>query len=159
MKRVVIGGPGRIGAKTVALRRGPGHEGLAAAPEPGVDPVTGEGLALALAGADVVVDLANSRAVEPAAVLACFTAHEQNLLAAEARAGVQHHVVLSIVGTDCAPDNGYLRAQVAQEALSKGAGVPYTVMRSTQCMEFLGPIADAGQQVGARPPRAVASRL
>jgi uncharacterized protein YbjT (DUF2867 family) len=149
MKIVVIGGTGLIGSKAVALLRGAGHEVLAAAPDTGVDTVTGEGLAPALAGADVVIDLANSRSFEPSAVMAFFTAHEKNLLAAAASAGVRHHVVLSIVGTDRAPDNGYFRAKVAQEELIKGSGVPYTVIRSTQFMEFLGPIADAGQKDGA----------
>jgi uncharacterized protein YbjT (DUF2867 family) len=149
MKIVVIGGTGLIGSKTVALLRGAGHDVLAAAPDTGVDTVTGEGLAQALAGADVVIDLANSRSFEPSAVMEFFTAHEKHLLAAEASAGVQHHVVLSIVGTDRAPDNGYFRAKVAQEELIKGSGVPYTVIRSTQFMEFLGSIADAGQKDGA----------
>jgi uncharacterized protein YbjT (DUF2867 family) len=149
MKIVVIGGTGLIGSKTVALLRGAGHDVLAAAPNTGVDTVTGQGLAQALAGADVVIDLANSRSFEPSAVMAFFTAHEKNLLAAEASAGVQHHVVLSIVGTDRAPDNGYFRAKVAQEELIKGSGVPYTVIRSTQFMEFLGTIADDGQKDGA----------
>ena len=149
MRIVVIGGTGLIGSKTVALLRGAGHDVLAAAPDTGVNTVTGEGLAQALAGADVVIDLANSRSFEPSAVMEFFTAHEKNLLGAEASAGVGHHVVLSIVGTDRAPDNGYFRAKVAQEELIKGSGVPYTVIRSTQFMEFLGTIADAGQKDAA----------
>jgi len=148
MKIVVIGGTGLIGSKTVALLRGAGHEVLAAAPDTGVDTVTGKGLAQALAGAQVVIDLANSRSFEPSAVMEFFTAHEGNLLAAEASAGVRHHVVLSIVGTDRAPDNGYFVAKVAQENLIKRSGVPFTVIRSTQFMEFLASICDAGLKEG-----------
>jgi uncharacterized protein YbjT (DUF2867 family) len=148
MKIVVIGGTGLIGSKTIGLLRGAGHDALAAAPNTGVNTVTGEGLEAVLDGADVVIDLANSRSFEPAAVMEFFTAHEKNLLAAEARAGVRHHVVLSIVGTDRLPDNGYFRAKVAQEELIKGSGIPYTVIRSTQFMEFLESIADAGQKDG-----------
>jgi uncharacterized protein YbjT (DUF2867 family) len=148
MKIVVIGGTGLIGSKTIALLRRAGHEAVAAAPDTGVNTVTGEGLEAVLAGAAVVVDLANSRSFEPRAALDFFTAHEKNLLAAEARAGVRHHVVLSVVGADRSPDNGYFRAKVAQEELVKGSGIPYTVVRSTQFMEFLGSIADAGQKDG-----------
>ena len=148
MKIVVIGGTGLIGSKTIALLRRAGHEAVAAAPNTGVNTVTGEGLEAVLAGAAVVVDLANSRSFEPPAALDFFTAHEKNLLAAEARAGVRHHVVLSVVGADRSPDNGYFRAKVAQEELVKGSGIPYTVVRSTQFMEFLGSIADAGQKDG-----------
>jgi uncharacterized protein YbjT (DUF2867 family) len=97
----------------------------------------------------VVIDLANSRSFEPSAAMDFFAAHERNLLAAEARAGVRHHVVLSIVGCDRSPDNGYFRAKVVQEDLIKRSGIPYTVIRSTQFMEFLGSIADAGQKDGA----------
>jgi uncharacterized protein YbjT (DUF2867 family) len=129
--------------------RAAGHEVLAAAPDAGVNTITGEGLAQALVGADVVIDLVNSRSFEPSAVMEFFTAHEKHLLAAEASAGVRHHVVLSIVGIDRAPDNGYFRAKVAQEELIKRSGVPYTVIRSTQFMKFLGAIADAGQKDGA----------
>jgi uncharacterized protein YbjT (DUF2867 family) len=148
MKVVVIGGTGLIGSKTVALLRKAGHEALAAAPNTGVNTVTGEGLEAALDAAKVVVDLANSPSFEPSAVKAFFTAHEKNLLAAEARAGVRHHVALSIVGADRSPDNGYFRAKVAQEDLIKASGVPYTIVRSTQFMEFLGAIADEGQKDG-----------
>jgi uncharacterized protein YbjT (DUF2867 family) len=149
MKIVVIGGTGLIGSKTIALLQRAGHDAVAAAPDTGVNTVTGEGLDAALKGADVVIDLANSRSFEPAAVLDFFTKHEKNLLDAEARAGVRHHVVLSIVGTDRSPDNGYFRAKVAQEDLIKKSGVPFTVVRSTQFMEFLGSIADAGQKGGS----------
>jgi len=148
MKIVVIGGTGLIGSKTIVLLRGAGHEALAAAPDTGVNTVTGEGLEAALDGADVVIDLANSRSFETSAAMDFFRAHERNLLAAEARAGVRHHVVLSIVGSDRSPDNGYFRAKVAQEELIKDSGIPYTVVRSTQFMEFLGSIADAGQKEG-----------
>jgi uncharacterized protein YbjT (DUF2867 family) len=148
MKIVVIGGTGLIGTKVTALLRGAGHEALAAAPNTGVDTLTGEGLAAALAGAEVVVDLVNSRSFEPAAAKAFFTAHEKNLLAAEARAGVRHHVALSIVGDDRSPDNGYFQAKLAQEELIRASGVPFTIVRSTQFMEFLGAIADAGQRDG-----------
>ena len=148
MKIVVIGGTGLIGSKTIVLLRDAGHDALAAAPDTGVNTVTGEGLEAALDGAEVVVDLANSRSFEPSAVMEFFTAHEKNLLAAEARAGVRHHVVLSIVGTDRSPDNGYFRAKTVQEELIKDSGIPYTVIRSTQFMEFLGAIADAGEENG-----------
>lgn len=149
MKVVVIGGTGLIGSKTIALLRRAGHEALAAAPSTGVNTLTGEGVAAALHGADVVVDLANSPSFEASAVMSFFETHEKTLLAAEARAGVRHHVALSIVGADRSPDNGYFRAKVAQEDLIKAAGLPYTIVRSTQFMEFLGAIADAGQADGA----------
>jgi uncharacterized protein YbjT (DUF2867 family) len=149
MKIVVIGGTGLIGSKTIVRLRSAGHDALAAAPDTGVNTVTGEGLDAALDGAEVVIDLANSRSFEPSAALDFFTAHEKNLLAAEVRAGVRHHLVLSIVGADRSPDNGYFRAKVVQEDLIRGAGIPYTVVRSTQFMEFLGSIADAGQRDGA----------
>jgi uncharacterized protein YbjT (DUF2867 family) len=148
MKIVVIGGTGLIGSKTIVLLRGAGHNALAAAPNTGVNTVTGEGLEPALDAADVVIDLANSPSFEPSAVMGFFTAHEKNLLAAEARAGVRHHIALSIVGADRSPDNGYFRAKIAQEDLIKASGIPYTIIRSTQFMEFLGAIADAGQGDG-----------
>jgi uncharacterized protein YbjT (DUF2867 family) len=141
MKIVVIGGTGLIGSKTVALLRADGHDVLAAAPDTGVNTVTGEGLAHALAGADVVIDLANSRSFEPSAAMEFFTAHEKNLLPAEASAGVRHHVALSVVGTDQMPDSGYFRAKVAQERLIEASGIPYTIIRSTQFLEFLAAIA------------------
>jgi uncharacterized protein YbjT (DUF2867 family) len=143
MKIVVIGGTGRIGSKVVTRLRGAGHDVLAAAPNTGVNTVTGEGLKAALE-AHVVVDLANCPSFEPSAVMSFFTAHEKNLLAAEARAGVRHHVALSIVGDDRSPDNGYFRAKVAQEDMIKASGIPYTIIRSTQFMEFLRGIADSG---------------
>jgi uncharacterized protein YbjT (DUF2867 family) len=143
MKIVVIGGAGLIGSKTVAILRQGGHEVLAASPRSGVNTITGEGLATALAGAQVVVDLANSPSFEDKAVLDFFETSGRNLLPAEAAAGVRHHVALSIVGTDRTPDNGYFRAKVAQEKLIEAAGVPYTIVRATQFLEFLGGIADS----------------
>lgn len=145
MRIVVIGGTGLIGSKAVVRLREAGHETVAAAPQTGVDTVTGEGLEAALASTDVVVDLANSPSYKPAAVMDFFTAHETNLLAAEERAGVGHHVVLSIVGTDRSPDNGYFRAKVAQENRIKASPVPYTIVRSTQFMEFLDDIVEASE--------------
>jgi len=148
MKIVIIGGTGLIGSKTTAILRKKGHDVVAAAPNTGVNTITGEGLDAALQGADVVIDLANSPSFEPSAVLKFFRTHETNLLAAEKAAGVKHHVALSIVGTDRSPDNGYFQAKVAQEDMIKASGVPYTIIRSTQFMEFLGAIADAGNQDG-----------
>jgi uncharacterized protein YbjT (DUF2867 family) len=141
MKIVVIGGTGLIGSKLVNLLRGKGHEVLPASPDSGVNTITGEGLDAALAGAQVVVDVANSPSFEDAAVLKFFQTSGTNLLAAEKRAGVRHHVALSIVGTDRVGDSGYLRAKVAQENLIKGSGVPYSILRSTQFFEFIGRIA------------------
>jgi uncharacterized protein YbjT (DUF2867 family) len=141
MKIVVIGGTGLIGSKLVSLLRGKGHEVLAASPDSGVNTITGEGLDAALAGAQVVVDVANSPSFEDAAVLKFFQTSGANLLAAEKRAGVRHHVALSIVGTDRIADSGYMRAKVAQENLIKGAGVQYSILRSTQFFEFIGRIA------------------
>ncbi|HWN52238.1 MAG TPA: SDR family oxidoreductase [Xanthobacteraceae bacterium] len=142
MKIVVIGGTGLIGSKTVAILRQGGHEVLAASPNSGVNTITGEGLKEALAGAQVVIDLANSPSFEDKAVLEFFETSGRNLLAAEAAAGVRHHVALSIVAID-RTDNGYFRAKVAQEKLIKPSGIPYTIVRSTQFLEFLGGIADS----------------
>jgi uncharacterized protein YbjT (DUF2867 family) len=141
MKIVVIGGTGLIGSKTVAILRQGGYEVVAAAPNTGVNTITGEGLKQAMAGAQVVIDLANSPSFEDKAVLEFFETSGRNLLAAEAIAGVRHHVALSIVGTDRTPDNGYFRAKVAQERLIEASGIPYTIIRSTQFLEFLGAIA------------------
>ena len=141
MKIVVIGGSGLIGTKLVNKLREKGHEALAASPSSGVNTITGEGLTEALAGAQVVVDLANAPSWEDKAVLEFFQTSGRNLLAAEAAAGVGHHVALSIVGTDRTPDNGYFRAKVAQEKLIESSGIPYTIIRSTQFMEFLSGIA------------------
>ena len=140
MKIVVIGGTGRIGSKVVGLLRQRGQEVLAASPNSGVNTLTGEGLAEALAGAQVVVDVSNSPSFEDAAVMKFFQTSGRNLHAAEAAAGVRHHVAVSIVGTDRS-DNGYFRAKVAQEKLIEGSGIPYTIIRSTQYLEFLGGIA------------------
>jgi uncharacterized protein YbjT (DUF2867 family) len=143
MKIVVIGGTGLIGSKTVAILRQGGHEVVAASPQSGINTITGEGLKEAMTGAQVVIDLANSPSFEDKAVLEFFETSGRNLLPAEAAAGVRHHVALSIVGTDRTPDNGYFRAKVAQEKLIEASGIPYTVIRSTQFLEFLGSIADS----------------
>jgi len=143
MKIVVIGGAGLIGSKTVSILRQNGHEAIAASRKSGIDTITGAGLDKALAGAQVVIDLANSPSFEDSAVLEFFETSGRNLLAAEAAAGVGHHVVLSIVGTDRSPDNGYFRAKIAQEKLIEASNIPYTIIRATQFMEFLGGIADS----------------
>jgi uncharacterized protein YbjT (DUF2867 family) len=147
MKIVVIGGTGLIGSKTIPILRQGGHEVLAASPSTGVSTITGEGLKDAVAGAQVVIDLANSPSFEDKAVLEFFETSGRNLLAAGAAAGVQHHVALSIVGIDRS-DNGYFRAKVAQEKLIETSGIPYTIIRSTQFLEFLKAIADAGMEGG-----------
>ncbi|KAA0091167.1 SDR family oxidoreductase [Trinickia soli] len=146
MKIVVMGGTGLIGSKTVAILRQKGHEVIAASPQNGVNSITGEGLENAMRGAKVVVDLANSPSFEDKAVMEFFETSGRNLLAAEAAADVEHHVALSIVGTDRTPENGYFRAKVAQEKLVVASGIPYTIIRSTQFMEFLGGIAAAGTE-------------
>ena len=144
MKIVVIGGTGLIGSKLVAKLKQQGHEAVPASPKSGVNAVTGEGLAAALAGADVVVDVANAPSWEPAAVLDFFQRSSKNLVAAEAAAGVKHHVALSIVGTDRSPEIAYFRAKLAQETIVKASSVPYSIVRATQFFEFLGAIAEAG---------------
>src|SRR5499426_1887083 len=141
MKIVVIGGTGLIGSKAVAMLRQGGHEVVAASPNTGVNTITGEGLTAAMAGTQVVIDLANSPSFEDRAVLAFFETAGRNLHAAEDAAGVRYHVALSIVGTDRTPDNGYFRAKVAQEKLIEASGIPYTIIRSTQFLEFLRAIA------------------
>jgi uncharacterized protein YbjT (DUF2867 family) len=146
MKIVIIGGTGLIGSKTASILRQAGHEVVAASPKTGVNSITGEGLKQAMAGTHVVIDLANSPSFEDKAVLEFFQTSERNLLPAEAAAGVGHHVALSIVGTDRTPDNGYFRAKVAQEKLIEASGIPYTIIRSTQFLEFLRPIADSSAQ-------------
>ncbi len=143
MKIVVIGGTGLIGSKTAAILRQGGHDVVAASPNTGVNTITGDGLKEVIPGAQVVIDLANSPSFEDKAVLEFFETSGRNLLAAETAAGVRHHVALSIVGTDRS-DNGYFRAKVAQEKLIKASSIPYTIIRSTQFMEFLGAIADSG---------------
>src|SRR3979490_2817856 len=143
MKIVVIGGTGLIGSKTVAILRQGGHEVVAASPKSGINAITGEGLQQAMAGAPGVGDPPNSPSFENTAVLEFFETSGRNLFAAEAVAGIRHHVALSIVGTDRTPDNGYFRAKVAQEKLIETSGIPYTIIRSTQFMEFLRAIADS----------------
>jgi uncharacterized protein YbjT (DUF2867 family) len=144
MKIVVIGGTGLIGTKLVNKLRQSGHEVVAASPASGVNTITGEGLADALAGAQVVVDVANSPSFEDKAVLEFFETSSRNLLAAEATAGVGHHVALSVVGTERLLESGYFRAKMAQEKLIKSSKIPYTIVRSTQFFEFLGGIAQSG---------------
>ncbi len=154
MKIVVIGGTGLIGSKLVNILRQRGHEVLAASPDSGVNTITGEGLAEALAGAKVVVDVANSPSFEDAAVLKFFETSGRNLLAAEAAASVSHHVALSVVGTDRLQDSGYFRGKMAQENLIKASPVPYTILRSTQFFEFMGRIGQEsvnGQTVRVSP--------
>lgn len=144
MKIVVIGGTGLIGSKLVDLLRRRGNEVVAASPNTGVNTLTGEGLAEALAGADVVVDVANSPSFEDEAVMDFFLTAGRNLLAAEKAAGVKHHVALSIVGTQRLPESGYLRAKAAQENLIKSSGVPWSILQSTQFFEFIERIAQGG---------------
>lgn len=148
MKIVVIGGTGLIGSKVVAILREGGHDVLAASPRNGVNTITGEGLKEALAGTQVVVDLANSPSFEDKAVLEFFETSSRNLLPAEVAAGVKHHVALSIVGIERTPENGYFRAKVAQEKLIERSGIHYTIVRSTQFLEFLGGIADSAMVGG-----------
>jgi uncharacterized protein YbjT (DUF2867 family) len=142
MKIVVIGGTGLIGSKTVTILRQRGHDVVAGSPKSGINSITGEGLREAMDGAQVVIDLANSPSFEDKAVLEFFETSGRNLLAAEAAAGVRHHVALSIVAID-RTDNGYFRAKVAQEKLIKTSDIPYTILRATQFMEFLRGIADS----------------
>ncbi|MGQ9371278.1 SDR family oxidoreductase [Azospirillum sp. ST 5-10] len=144
MKITVIGGSGLIGSKIVDRLRRKGHEVVAASLASGVNTVTGEGLAAAVAGAQVVVDVANSPTFEDEAAMDFFRKSGRNLLAAEAAAGTAHHVALSVVGTDRLQAMGYFRAKLAQEELIKASGRPYTIVRSTQFFEFLGAIADSG---------------
>jgi uncharacterized protein YbjT (DUF2867 family) len=143
MKIVVIGGTGLIGSKLVEKLREDGHEPLAASPDTGVDTLTGDGLAEALEGAQVVVDVANAPVWDDAAVMDFFRTSSQNLLDAEVAAGVKHHVTLSVVGADRLPESGYLRAKLAQEETVKAGPVPYTILRATQFFEFIGRIADS----------------
>src|SRR5437870_3951933 len=146
MKIVVIGGSGLIGKKVVMNLRQHGDEVVAASPSSGVNTVTGEGLAQALAGAQVVVDVANAPSWEDKAVMAFFETSGRNLLAAEAAAGVGHHVALSVVGTDRLLASGYFRAKMAQEKLIKASLIPYTVVRATQFFEFVGGIAKSASE-------------
>src|SRR6516162_1651913 len=154
MKIVVIGGSGLIGTKLVKNLRQHGNEVVAASPSSGVNTITGEGLAKALTGAQVVVDVANAPSWEDAAVLDFFETSGRNLLAAEAAAGVRHHVALSVVGTDRLLASGYFRAKIAQENLIKASPIPYTIVRATQFFEFVGGIAQIateGQMVRLPP--------
>jgi uncharacterized protein YbjT (DUF2867 family) len=154
MKVVVIGGTGLIGSKLVKKLRDLGHEAVAASPNTGVNSVTGEGLADALKGASVVVDVTNSPSWEDAAVLKFFETSTRNLLASEAAAGVRHHVALSVVGTERLLQSGFFRAKLAQENLIKASSIPYTIIRATQFFEFVKPIADfstVGNQVRLPP--------
>jgi uncharacterized protein YbjT (DUF2867 family) len=144
MKIVVIGGSGLIGSKLVERLRYSGHQVTAASPKSGVNTITGEGLAAALADAHVVVDVANSPSFEDKAVLEFFETSGRNLLAAAARAGVSHHVALSVVGTDRLAESGYFRAKIAQERLIRSSGIPYSIIQSTQFLEFLDGIAQSG---------------
>ncbi|TDE37609.1 SDR family oxidoreductase [Nonomuraea mesophila] len=148
MKIVVIGGTGLIGSKLVTKLREQGHEAVAASPRTGVDTLTGEGLAEALEGAQVVVDVSNSPSFEPAAVLNFFETSTRNLLAVEASAGVGHHVALSIVGTERMPENGYFRAKISQEELIEKSGVPFSLVHATQFHEFVRGIADEATDGG-----------
>ena len=146
MKIVVIGGSGLIGSNVVDRLRQKGHEVLAASPNSGINTITGEGLAAALAGAKIVVDVANSPSFEDKAVMDFFQTSGRILLAAEVEAGVTHHLALSVVGGDRLPESGYLRAKVAQEKLIEESGIPYTILRSTQFFEFIGRIAEAAAE-------------
>jgi uncharacterized protein YbjT (DUF2867 family) len=142
MKIVVIGGTGLIGSKLVPKLREHGHEAIAASPNTGVNTVTGEGLAAALKGAAVVVDVSNAPSWEDAAVLKFFETSTRNLLAQEAAAGVRHHVALSVVGSERMLESGYFRAKIAQENLIKSSSIPYSIVRATQFFEFVKGIAD-----------------
>jgi uncharacterized protein YbjT (DUF2867 family) len=149
MKIVVIGGTGLIGTKVVANLRGKGHDVIPASPNTGVNTITGEGLAEALVGAQVLIDLANAPSFADAEVMAFFQTAGRNLAKAAKAAGVRHHVALSVVGSDRLPDSGYLRAKVAQEESIRKSGIPYTIIRSTQFFEFVGSIAESTTRDGS----------
>ena len=146
MRIVVIGGTGRIGSNVVRRLNGHGHDSVPASPDTGVNTITGEGLADVMAGAEVVVDVSNSPVWDDDAVLEFFTTSTRNQLAAERRAGVGHHVAVSIVGSDRLPDSGYLRAKVGQEVEIETGGVPYTILRATQFFDFLPQIVESGAE-------------
>jgi uncharacterized protein YbjT (DUF2867 family) len=148
MKIVVVGGTGLIGSKVVDALRSKGHETTGAAPTTGVNTITGEGLAEALKGATVVVDVANSPSFEPKPAMEFFQTAGKNLIAAEVAAGVKHHVALSVVGTDRLQDSGYFRAKLAQETLIKASPIPYTLVHATQFYEFVRTIAQFSTQDG-----------
>jgi uncharacterized protein YbjT (DUF2867 family) len=146
MKIAVIGGTGRVGSNVVRRLAAQGHDAVPAAPDTGVDTISGEGVADVMVGADVVVDVSNAPVWDDEAVREFFTTSTRNLLAAERDAGVRHHLAVSIVGADRLPDSGYLRAKVAQEAEVESGPVPYTILRATQFFEFLPQIAEAGAE-------------
>ena len=146
MKIVVIGGSGRVGSNVVRRLEAQGHEAVAASPATGVDTITGEGLADVMAGAAVVIDVANAPVWDDDAVLEFFTTSTRNVLAAERETGVGHHLAVSIVGAERLPDSGYLRAKVAQEAEIEAGGVPYTILRCTQFFDFLPQIVESGAE-------------
>ena len=148
MKIVVIGGTGLIGSKLVADLREQGHETVPAAPNTGVNTITGEGLAEALKGATVVIDVSNSPSWDDAAVLKFFETSTGNLLTYEAKAGIKHHVALSVVGTDGLSESGYFRAKIAQEKLIKESSIPYSIVHATQFFEFLKGLADVSMADG-----------
>jgi uncharacterized protein YbjT (DUF2867 family) len=148
MKIVVVGGTGLIGSKLVAKLGEHGHEAVAASPNTGVNTLTGEGLAEVLADASVVIDVSNSPSFEAAAVLKFFETSTRNLLAAEAAAGVGHHVALSVVGTERMPESGYFRAKLAQEKLIEKSGIPFSIVHATQFFEFTRSIADEATDGG-----------
>jgi uncharacterized protein YbjT (DUF2867 family) len=149
MKIAVIGGNGLVGANVVCRLRRAGHEVVAASPKSGVNTITREGLALAVSGAHAIVDVANAPSFEDDAVLAFFETSTRNLLAAEAVAGVEHHLALSVVGAEHLPESGYMRAKAAQETLIKSSGIPFTILQSTQFFEFVGGIVQSGTDGGA----------
>jgi len=151
MKIVVIGGTGLIGSKLVDKLHADGHDPLAASPNTGVDVITGKGLDEALAGAEIVVDVANAPDWDDAAVMDFFQTSARNILAAEAAAGTGHHVALSVVGTEKLQGSGYFRAKLAQEEAIKAGSVPSTILRATQFFEFTGRIADASTDNGTVP--------
>ena len=144
MKIIVIGGSGLIGTKLVRALREQGHEAVAASPKSGVNALTGEGLAPALEGAAVVIDVSNAPSWEASAVMKFFLTSTHNLLDAEAAAGVQHHIALSVVGAERMPGNTYMPAKIAQEAAIQDGPIPYTIVRATQFFEFVGAVADSG---------------
>jgi uncharacterized protein YbjT (DUF2867 family) len=146
MRIVVIGGTGLIGSKLVTRLRAQGHDVLAASPDSGVNTITGQGLADAVRGASVVVDVSNSPSFEDAPVMAFFQTSTRNLLAAEAEAGVGHHVALSVVGTERLSESGYFRAKIAQEQLIKGSSIPYSIVHATQFFEFVKSITAAATE-------------
>ena len=143
MKILVIGGRGLIGSKLVKNLQAKGHEAVSASPASGVNTITGEGLAAAMKGIDVVVDVSNSPSFADAEVMAFFQTSTRNLLSAEKTAGVKHHVALSVVGCDRIPDSGYMRAKAAQEMEIKVGSIPFSVLRATQFFEFIGRIVDS----------------